>query len=102
MTWWNRLRTVWPGALRQQVTRTGVAYSATVVVIALVAVLSANNLLFLILAAMLSVLAISGFVSKLVLAGLEIHPPPPPPISPRRHVPATVPPNHPKPCVPRL
>src|SRR5713226_4130289 len=90
MTWWNRLRTAWPGALRQQVTRTGVAYSATVVVIALVAVLSANNLLFLILAAMLSILAISGFVSKLVLAGLEIDLLLPPHISARRKVRATV------------
>ncbi len=90
MTWWNRLRAVWPGALRQQVTRTGVAYSATVVVIALVAVLSANNLLFLILAAMLAVLAISGFVSKLMLAGLEIDLLLPPHISARRKVRATV------------
>src|SRR5258707_90445 len=90
MTWWNRLRTAWPGALRQQVTRTGVAYSATVVVIALVAVLSANNLLFLILAAMLSILAISGFVSKLTLAGLEIDLLLPPHISARRQVRGTV------------
>ena len=41
-------------------------------VVAVGAVLSANNLLFLILAAMLSILFISGFVSKLVLAGLEV------------------------------
>ena len=90
MSWWNRLRSMWPGALRQQVTRTGVAYSATVVVVAMGAVLSANNLLFLILAAMLSVLAISGFVSKLVLAGLEIDLLLPPHISARRKVRATV------------
>ena len=72
MPLWKRLRTLWPGALRQQVTGTGVAYSIAVVIIALGAVLSANNLLFLILAAMLSILGVSGFVSKLVLAGLEI------------------------------
>src|SRR6266849_3726781 len=67
MTWWQNLRSLWPGALRQQVTRTGLAYSGAIVIVTLAAVLSANNLLFLILAAMLSILAISGFVSKLTL-----------------------------------
>ncbi len=72
MHWWQRLRSWWPGALRQQITRTGLIYALTVGVVATAAFLSANNLLFLILAAMLSVLLISGFVSKLGLAGLEI------------------------------
>src|SRR5689334_8116082 len=36
------------------------------------AVVSANNLLFLILATMLSTLLVSGFVSRLCLAGLEL------------------------------
>src|SRR5579863_2497490 len=90
MTWWQNLRTLWPGALRQQVTRTGLAYSGAIVVVTLAAVLSANNLLFLILAAMLSILAISGFVSKLTLAGLEIDLLLPPHISARRTVRATV------------
>ena len=27
MHWWQNLRTLWPGALRQQLTRTGLAYS---------------------------------------------------------------------------
>ncbi len=84
MHWWQNLRTLWPGALRQQVTRTGLAYSGAIVVVALAAVLSANNLLFLILAAMLSILAVSGFVSKLTLAGLEIDLLLPPHISARR------------------
>ena len=90
MTWWQNLRTLWPGALRQQVTRTGLAYSGAIVIVTLAAVLSANNLLFLILAAMLSILAISGFVSKLTLAGLEIDLLLPPHISARRTVRATV------------
>ena len=90
MTWWQNLRTLWPGALRQQVTRTGLAYSGAIVIVTLAAVLSANNLLFLILAAMLSILAISGFVSKLTLAGLEIDLLLPPHISARRNVRATV------------
>src|SRR5579862_7700601 len=90
MKWWQSLRTLWPGALRQQVTRTGLAYSGAIVIVALVAVLSANNLLFLILAAMLSILAVSGFVSKLTLAGLEIDLLLPPHISARRTIRATV------------
>jgi uncharacterized protein (DUF58 family) len=90
MTWWQNLRTLWPGALRQQVTRTGLAYSGAIVIVTLAAVLSANNLLFLILAAMLSILGISGFVSKLTLAGLEIDLLLPPHISARRRVRATV------------
>ncbi|MEO8049046.1 MAG: DUF58 domain-containing protein [Acidobacteriota bacterium] len=90
MHWWQNLRTLWPGALRQQVTRTGLAYSGAIVIVTLAAVLSANNLLFLILAAMLSILAISGFVSKLTLAGLEIDLLLPPHISARRTVRATV------------
>ena len=90
MHWWQNLRTLWPGALRQQVTRTGLAYSGAIVIVALAAVLSANNLLFLILAAMLSILAVSGFVSKLTLAGLEIDLLLPPHISARRKFRATV------------
>src|SRR5579872_2372354 len=90
MTWWQNLRTLWPGALRQQVTRTGLAYSGAIVIVTIAAVLSANNLLFLILAAMLSILAISGFVSKLTLAGLEIDLLLPPHISARRTVRAAV------------
>jgi uncharacterized protein (DUF58 family) len=90
MTLFRRLRNLWPGALRQQVTRTGLAYSIAVVLVALAAFLSANNLLFLILAAMLSVLFISGFVSKLGLAGLEIELLLPEHISARRKVRATV------------
>jgi uncharacterized protein (DUF58 family) len=90
MSWWRKLRSLWPGALRQQVTRTGLVYAATVVVVALAAFLSANNLLFLVLAAMLSVLFISGFVSKLSLAGLEIELLLPPHISARRKIRAAI------------
>ena len=90
MNWWTNLRTLWPGALRQHVTRTGLAYSGTVIVVAVIAILSANNLLFLILAAMLSILFISGFVSKLVLAGLEVDLLLPPHISARQTVRASV------------
>ena len=53
-------------------TRAGLGYTATLLVVALAAFLSANNLLFLILAAMFSTLLISGFISRLGLAGLEL------------------------------
>ena len=44
----------------------------TCVLVALAAFASANNLLFLILAAMLATLMVSGFISRLSLAGLEL------------------------------
>src|SRR5258708_4268205 len=69
---WRRLRSLWPGALRQQVTRTGMVYAFATIVIATAAFLSANDLLFLVSAAMIAVLGVSGFVSKLGLAGLEL------------------------------
>ena len=70
-TLWQALR----DHLRQQrtrITRAGIAYTAAMLVVATGAFSSANNLLFLILAAMFSTFLISGFISKLGLAGLEI------------------------------
>jgi len=68
----SRLRDLWPGAFRQRVTRTGLMFATSIIVVAFMAVFTGNNLVFLILAAMLAVLGISGFASKLGLAGLEI------------------------------
>ena len=84
--WWRRVRSWWFQGIRQQVTRAGLAYTATLLVVALAAFLSANNLLFLILAAMLSTLLISGFISRLGLAGLELDLVLPDHISARRKV----------------
>ena len=56
-----RLRSALHTGMRQQVTRTGVVFTASLVLIAVSAFASANNLLFLILAAMLSTLLVSGF-----------------------------------------
>jgi uncharacterized protein (DUF58 family) len=70
--WRRRIAKNWSKGLRQQVTRAGLGYTATLLVVALAAFLSANNLLFLILAAMFSTLLISGFISRLGLAGLEL------------------------------
>jgi uncharacterized protein (DUF58 family) len=69
---WHSLRTWWPPRLRQQVTRAGAAYVATMLLVALAAFVSANNLLFLILAAMLSTFLASGFIGRMGLAGLEL------------------------------
>src|SRR5215469_4312364 len=76
--------------LRQQVTRAGLAFALTLLIIALAAFLSANNLLFLILAAMLSTLLVSGFISRLGIAGLELDLVLPEHISARRKVRAGV------------
>ncbi len=58
--------------IRYRVTRSGYLFVAALVVVGVAAVGSANNLLFLILAAMLATLMVSGFVSRLCLAGLEL------------------------------
>ena len=71
---------------RQQVMRAGLVFTAALLVVAIAAFLSANNLLFLILAAMLSTLLISDFVSRLALAGLELDLLLPEHISARRRV----------------
>lgn len=84
--WWRKLRAAWAQGWRQQITRAGLAYTATLLVVALAAFLSANNLLFLILAAMLSTLLVSGFISRLGLAGLELDLVLPEHISARRKV----------------
>ena len=76
--------------MRQQVTRSGLFFTLTIVLIAMAAFVSANNLLFLILAAMLSTLLVSGFISKLSLASLELDLLLPEHISARRKVAARI------------
>ncbi len=58
--------------VRYRVTGGGFLFSLAVTLIGAAALASANNLLFLILATMVSVLLISGLVSRLGLAGLEL------------------------------
>jgi uncharacterized protein (DUF58 family) len=58
--------------MRQRVTFSGVVFTAAIILVAFAAFVSANNLLFLMLAAMLGTLLVSGFVSRLGLAGLEL------------------------------
>ena len=58
--------------MRPQVTRTGVLFTLTILLVGLAALVSANNLIFLLVASLLATLLISGFISRLGLAGLEL------------------------------
>jgi uncharacterized protein (DUF58 family) len=69
---WRRLSYALAGGMRQRVTRSGLGFTALISVVGTIAFLSANNLLFLVLASLLATLLLSGFVSRLSLAGLEL------------------------------
>jgi uncharacterized protein (DUF58 family) len=69
---WPWLRTALDHGTRQQVTRMGLLFTLTCVLVALAAFVSANNLLFLILALLLATMMVAGFISRLSLAGLEL------------------------------
>jgi uncharacterized protein (DUF58 family) len=70
--WLNKLRPLFRGRIHYHVTRAGYLFASALVIVGAAAVASANNLLFLILAAMLASALISGVVSRLCLAGLEL------------------------------
>lgn len=59
-------------ALDFHVTREGMAYLGVALVIGVAALNTTNNLLFIVLAAMLAAIAVSGFASAAVLRGLEL------------------------------
>ncbi len=82
---WRDLYLAWSQG-RQQVTRAWLVFTGILLAVAIAAFLSANNLLFLIVAAMFSTLLVSGFVSRLGLAGLELDLVLPEHISARRKV----------------
>ncbi|MCC7498040.1 MAG: DUF58 domain-containing protein [Bryobacterales bacterium] len=65
-------RRLFAGRVRYQVTAAGLLFVAAILLVGIAAFASANNLLFLLLAAMLATLMISGFVSRLSLAGLQV------------------------------
>jgi uncharacterized protein (DUF58 family) len=75
---------------RQRIMRAGWAYIGTVLLTAIAAFISANNLLFLILAAMLSALLLSGVIGRLGLSDLELDVRLPEHTFARREVAATV------------
>ena len=58
--------------IRYRITRGGLLFTLAVLMVATAAVLSANNLMYLILATMMATLLVSGFISRLCLAGLEL------------------------------
>ncbi len=72
----GRVSRHWRGLLkrasRQPITLGGFLFAVALLLVGIAALVSANNLLFLILAAMLSTLLVSGLVNRLSLAGLEI------------------------------
>lgn len=72
MSLWRKFRDALEFGVNQRVTRIGLLFTLTCVLVALAAFSSANNLLFLILAAMLATLMISDLVSRLSLAGLAL------------------------------
>jgi uncharacterized protein (DUF58 family) len=84
---WRRLRDALEGGMRQQITRSGLLFTVTIALVGLAAFASANNLMFLLLAALLATLLISGLVSRLGLAGLELDLALPEQIAARRKVP---------------
>jgi uncharacterized protein (DUF58 family) len=87
---WRRIREAFEESMRQQITALGFVFTVAVVLVGLAAFVSANNLLFLLLAALLSTLLISGFVSRLGLAGLELDIQLPPHVVACREIPAKI------------
>ena len=75
---------------RQRATRAGLLFMLALVIVGFAAIASANNLLFLILAAMISTTLVSGFISRLGLAGLELEILHPEHVSARRKVPGRI------------
>jgi uncharacterized protein (DUF58 family) len=62
----------WMVKLEYELTRAGLAYLVIILAIALAALNTGNNLLYIILASVLAGLVISGLVSRIVLDGLEV------------------------------
>ncbi len=69
---WNRIHAALRRRIKYRITSGGVLFSLALVLVGAAAAISANNLLFLILAAMLATLMVSGLISRLCLAGLEL------------------------------
>lgn len=67
-----RLRQTVAGRIRYKITRGGILFSTAIVLVGAAAVFTGDNPLFLIVAAMMATLLVSGFVSRLCLAGLEL------------------------------
>ncbi len=68
----NVFRNPFRNLAKQHPLRGGILFSSAIVLVGFGAVVSANNLLFLIVAAMLATVLASGFLSRLGLAALEL------------------------------
>lgn len=83
-----------PATIRRRIgyriTRGGALFALALTLTGMGAFLSGNNLLFLIFAAMMALLLVSGFISRLVLAGLELELLLPAHVSARTSTPARV------------
>ena len=69
---WQHFRAFLARRIRYKITRGGALFTLAILLVAFGAIVSANNLLFLIVAAMMATLLISGLVSRLCLAGLAL------------------------------
>jgi len=87
---WQQIRAALGRRIRYRITRGGALFIAAILAVGAGAVATANNLLFLILAAMLATLLVSGLVSRLCLASLELDFLAPDHVPARRHVPGRV------------
>jgi uncharacterized protein (DUF58 family) len=69
---WQPLREMLARRIRYKITRGGLLFTFAIAMVAFGAMVSANNLLFLIVATMMATLLISGLVSRLCLAELNL------------------------------
>ncbi len=69
---WAEVRSLLARRIRYKITRGGLLFSFGILLVGLGAIVSANNLMFMIAAAMMATLLVSGFVSRMCLAGLEL------------------------------
>src|SRR5436309_15819670 len=69
---WRQLRLLLSKRIRYKITRGGLLFAFAILVVGWGAIISGNNMLFLIVAAMMATLLVSGLVSRLCLAALEL------------------------------
>jgi len=77
-------------ALDYEVTRVGISYIAVVLIVGVAALNTGNNLLYIVVAAMLSAIIVSGLASAAVLRGLELEVRLPEHVFARRAVPGRI------------
>lgn len=87
---WARLRLLWSGGIRQRVTKLGLAFSFVIILVGVAAFVSANNLMFLLLALLISTFLVSGVFSRLCLYRLDLTFSLPEHIAARQPIPARV------------